>query len=287
MSKSFNKMTEEVDNLLVVDALSLAFRWKHIGATDFYVDYLRTIDSFKRSYHAKYVIIACDQGSSSYRKGLYPAYKATRKEKFALQTEAERQEFEEFFEDFNKSLDYIRETTNYPVIRFPETEADDIAAYIVHATKARALEHVWLLSTDADWDLLLKHNVSRFSYITRKEITLDNWNSTHEYEHKNHLSVKCLMGDSGDNVLGVEGVGPKRAVSLIDQYGSALDVVDAIPIKSHLKFIKNLNESKEKIMLNYLLMDLESFCQDALGENTKEIDKILAEYLGGSISNDI
>lgn len=279
MSKSFSSMNETGDNLLIVDALSLAFRWKHIGAIDFYADYLSTINSFKKSYKAKYVIICADKGSSSYRKSLYPEYKANRKEKFAEQTEAEKLEFERFFEDFNFALDHIRNTTLYPVIQFENTEADDIAAYIVSKVKKLTIPHTWLLSTDADWDLLLHNNVSRFSYITRKEISLDNWNTAHDYEHKDHLSIKCLMGDSGDNVKGVPGVGPKRAIDLVKQYGSALDVVDAIPIKSHLKFVKNLNESKDVILLNHLLMDLESFCEEALKNNTEEIDKIIGEYL--------
>lgn len=279
MGISFDKMNEECNNLLIVDALSLAFRWKHIGATDFYEDYLNTINSFKKSYKAKFVIVCADQGSSSYRKNLLPEYKANRKEKFAQQTESEKLEFEQFFKDFQISLEHIRTSTKYPVIQFKNTEADDIAAYIVRKIKKLPLEHTWLLSTDADWDLLLRNNVSRFSYVTRKEISLDNWDANHEYEHHHHLSVKCLMGDIGDNVKGVPGVGPKRAVSLIEQYGSALDVADAIPIQSHLKFIKNLNESKDIIKLNYLLMDLESFCDEALGDNTKEIDKVLLEYI--------
>lgn len=279
MSKSFNKITEEENNLLIVDALSLAFRWKHIGAVGFYKDYLQTINSFKKSYKAKYVVIAADQGSSSYRKGLYPEYKATRKEKFADQTEAEKKAFELFFEDYYAALDYIRENTSYPVFQFENTEADDIAAYIVGLTTSLPLEHTWLLSTDADWDLLLRDDVSRFSYITRKEITLSNWNTSHEYEQKDHLSIKCLMGDSGDNVPGVPGIGPKRAASLVSTYGSALDIVDCLPIDSKLKFMKALNTSGDQLILNYKLMDLITFCSEALGSNTDHIDKVISEYI--------
>lgn len=279
MSITFNKINEEGSNLLIVDALNLAFRWKHIGAKDFFEDYLRTLESFKKSYKAKYVIIATDQGDSWYRKAIDPLYKANREEKFANQTEAENRAFAEFIADYRLSLDHIRNKTNYPVLQYKDTEADDIAAYIVGKVKNFNIDHTWLLSTDKDWDLLIREDVSRFSYVTRKEISLNNWDSTHNYAHEHHLSIKCLMGDSGDNVPGIPGIGPKRAAALVKEYGSALDILDCIPLQSKLKFITALNASGDRIMLNYKLMDLITFCHDALGDNTLEIDKILGEYL--------
>jgi 5'-3' exonuclease len=279
MSKTFDEITERENCLMVVDALNLAFRWKHIGATDFYEDYLRTVESLKKSYKARWVIIAADQGSSSYRKQLYPEYKQNRKDKFAEQTEAERAAFERFFEDYQATLEHIRQNTTYPVLQYKQTEADDIAAYITQQIKYYPIDQVWLISSDKDWDLLVSEQVSRFSYVTRKEITANNWHTHYEFPQESYISVKCLMGDSGDNVKGIEGIGPKRAQQLVEEYGTALDILAAVPITSKLKYIKTLNEQAERIALNYQLMDLVTFCKDALGENTKELDKKLGEYI--------
>lgn len=279
MSKSFQQVSEQENTLMVVDALNLAFRWKHSGATDFAEDYKRTVESLKKSYKARWVIIAADQGSSSYRKAIYPDYKQNRKDKFAEQTEAEKAAFELFFEDYQKTLEHIRETTDYPVIQFKQTEADDIAAYITSVVRHYPVEHTWLISSDKDWDLLVSDQVSRFSYVTRKEITANNWHTHYEFPHEDYISIKCLMGDTGDNVLGVEGIGPKRAKALVEEYGTALDIVAAIPIQSKLKYVKALNESGDRIMLNYQLMDLVTYCRDALGANTQTIDEILQEYV--------
>jgi 5'-3' exonuclease len=279
MSKTFQQVSEQENSLIVVDALNLAFRWKHSDAINFAEDYKRTIESLKKSYKAKWVVIAADQGSSSYRKALYPEYKQNRKDKFAEQTEAEKAAFELFFEDYQASLDNIRETTDYPVIQFKQTEADDIAAYITSIRNLLpAVDHIWLISSDKDWDLLIGDKVSRFSYVTRKEITANNWHTHYSFPHEHYISVKCLMGDTGDNVLGVEGIGPKRAQQLVEEYGTALDIVAELPIQSKLKYIKTLNQSGDRILLNYQLMDLISFCQDALGENCKQIDEILKDY---------
>ena len=275
MAKSFANIQEQENCLMVVDALNLAFRWKHSGATDFAEDYLRTVQSLQKSYKAKWVVIAADQGSSSYRKAIYPDYKQNRKDKFAEQTDAEKAAFEMFFEDYQKTLDHIREHTSYPVVQFKQTEADDIAAYICSLQDKLPVDQIWLVSSDRDWDLLISDKVSRFSYVTRKEVTANNWHTHYDFTQDEYISIKCLMGDSGDNVLGVEGIGPKRAHQLVQEYGTALDIVAALPIPSKLKYVQALNKSGDRIMLNYQLMDLVTFCHDALGDNTKEIDNIL------------
>jgi DNA polymerase-1 len=278
MSKTFTKITEQENTLLVVDALNLAFRYKHSGATDFAEDYLRTVQSLKKSYKASHVIIACDQGSSSYRKAIYPEYKQNRKDKFELQTDAEKAQFELFFEDFTKTLEHIQNSTDYPVIRFQGVEADDIAAYIV--AQKLPVDNIWLVSSDKDWDLLVSPTVSRFSYVTRKETTVDNWNEHYDFEPEDYISIKCLTGDSGDNVAGVPGIGPKRAVGLVSEYGSTWDIIANIPLSGKYKYIEALNQCKDQLALNYKLMDLVTYSEDAIGvDNCKQIDEILENYL--------
>lgn len=280
MSITFKKATESNNTLLIVDALNLAFRYKHSGATDFATDYIRTVDSLKKSYKASHVIIACDHGSSSYRKALSPEYKQNRKDKQAEQTDAERAAFELFFEDFLATIKALEDTTPYPVLRFQGVEADDIAAYIVSQKSKLTTDDIWLISSDRDWDLLVSPGVSRFSYVTRKEVTIDNWNDHYDFSPEDYISIKCLMGDSGDNVLGVPGIGPKRAAALVSEYGSCYDIVANIPISGKYKYIQELNKCRDLLLLNYQLMDLVTHCAEAIGaENIQTIDETLDIYL--------
>jgi 5'-3' exonuclease len=122
-------------------------------------------------------------------------------------------------------------------------------------------------------------DTSRFSYVTRKEVTANNWHTHYDFTQDQYISIKCLMGDTGDNVRGVEGIGPKRAHQLVEEWGTALDIVANLPISSKLKYVKTLNDSADTIMLNYQLMDLVTYCADALGSNTRQIDNILQEYI--------
>ena len=119
MSKDFDRIRATSDStLMIVDALNLGFRWMHSRSTDFVDDYIKVVDSLKRSYKAGKVIIAADKGSSAYRKAIYPDYKANRKAKFETQTQEDKEAFEAFFKEFERTLLQIE--TVYPVLRFAE-----------------------------------------------------------------------------------------------------------------------------------------------------------------------
>jgi DNA polymerase-1 len=268
MSKTFEKLiTDQESTVMIVDCLNLGFRWKHSKATSFLDEYQNTVESLKRSYKASKVILACDSGSSSFRKNILPTYKQGRKDKFETQTEQEKEEFEVFFNEFNRTMeDYVLKD-KYPLFRFDKCEADDIAAYIVKYKKRFGFSKVVLISSDKDWDLLIQPDVMRFSYVTRKEVTWDNWSTHYEYLPDDHISIKCLMGDSGDSIPGVPGIGPKKAHALVKEFGSCYDIIANLPIASRYKYISNLNDfGRENLLNNYKLMDLLEFCEEALGE---------------------
>lgn len=263
---------ENADSTIIIDALNLAFRWKHQGRSDFRYEYQRTVQSLAKSYNCKNLIIAADWGSSSYRKAISPDYKQNRKDKFAQQTEEEKIAFEEFFEEYEASLELMQE--DGLVLRYQGVEADDIAAHLVKEKDKYGLEYIWLVSSDRDWDLLIQENVSRFSYVTRKEVRLDNWKEHYDVSPEQYISLKCLTGDKGDNVPGIPGIGPKRAEQLIKEFGSAMDIYDAVPLSSKYKYIQELNANADQLLVNYELMDLITYCDEAIGaENVADIER--------------
>ena len=276
MATSFNSMTKkDANGLMIVDSLNLAFRYAHAKSVDFADDYIKTVKSLQQSYKCSKVIMACDMGSSSYRKAIYPEYKANRKEKYETQTPEEAQYFKDFLIEFERTMELIKEF--FPVVRYDKVEADDIAAYIVDKAQD---SNIWLISSDRDWDLLVSPTTSRFSYVTRKEVTFDNWATHYDCLPEDYVSIKAIQGDTGDNIFGIKGMGPKRSSELIKEYGSVFDVIAALPIASKYKHIQELNKSKDVLILNLQLMDLVTYCADAIGEdNCIDIDVILDDYL--------
>ena len=266
-----DKIGGDEGTALVVDALNLAFRWKHQGRTDFRHDYVAVVKSLATSYNCGNIIITADWGSSSYRKEILPEYKQNRKDKYATQTDAEKQAFIDFFEEYEETLELLAE--EYQVLRFKGVEADDIAAHLVKRKKDYGLEDIWLISSDRDWDLLIQDGVSRFSYVTRKEVTIDNWSDHYNVTPEEYISFKCLTGDKGDNVPGINGIGPKRAEGLIKDYGDAMTIYDNIPLSGSYKYIQELNANAEVLLKNYELMDLVTYCDEAIGvDNVSEIE---------------
>jgi len=266
------------ERTIIIDALNLGFRWKHQGRTDFAEDYMATVQSLATSYNCGSIVIAADWGSSSFRKGILPEYKGNRKEKYEKQTPAEAQAFQEFMEEMERTLALM--DRRWCVLRFKGVEADDIAAYVVQNREKYNINDIWLMSTDRDWDLLISPNVSRFSYINRKETTFENWKDTHNYSIEEYITIKCLTGDAGDNVPGIPQIGPKRAEGLVKEFGSAFDIYDAAPFSSSYKYMQSLNENVDRLLLNYELMDLLAYCDEAIGSNnTITIDNSLSTYI--------
>ncbi len=264
-----------IGNLLIVDGLNIAFRWKHQGVLDFKYDYARTVESLAKSYNAGTIIITAD-GGSSYRKAIFPEYKANRKEKYAEQTPQEEKEFAMFMAEFSNTLTLLKE--KHTVLQFKGVEADDIAAYISMNLEKFNFDECWMVSSDRDWDLLITDKVSRFSTVTRKEVTLDTWDEHYDFEVEDYITFKCLTGDKGDNVPGIPGIGPKRAVDLMQQYGNVFDIYSACPIEGRYKYIESLNENAEQLLMNVELMDLVTYSEEAIGkDNIETINREIKE----------
>ena len=271
---------EKNDNLMIVDGLNIAFRWRYKKVPYYTNDYVKTVESLAKSYDCGNIIVLAD-GGSVYRKNLFPEYKANRKEKYKDQTDSEKKEFEVFMAEFANAFKRI-EDKGHLVIKQGGLEADDLAAWIVGKKKEFGIGDIWLISSDKDWDLLIQDGVSRFSTVTRKEITVDNWDEHYDFEPEHFLTFKCLAGDAGDNVPGISGIGPKRATQLIEQYGDLYDIYDSCPIDSKYKFIQSLNENADQLLLNAELMDLESYSEQALIESGMDLEDLssnVKEYL--------
>ena len=73
-----SKGCKKGNNLIVIDGLNLAFRYKYANKKVFAFEYIKTIESLANSYEAKDIIVLGD-GGSSYREAIYPNYKGNRK----------------------------------------------------------------------------------------------------------------------------------------------------------------------------------------------------------------
>jgi len=263
------------NSLLVVDSLNYAFRYKDKYNGSFKTEYFGSIASIANSYKCNKVLILGD-GGSDHRKEIYPEYKANREEKRATQTDKEASDFKNFFSNY---LDCFN-TSPYPTFKANGVEADDLMALVAVEFSSK-FDHIWIISSDRDIGLLVSEKVSIFSPVTRKEYTIDTFEEHNAVPVERYIDLKILQGDKGDNVDKPEGLGPKRALELVNTYDSIFDLIADMPLRGTQKWIKNLNEfGADRLMLNYELMGLPDFYLDNIPEDAADqLRTILGEQL--------
>jgi hypothetical protein len=155
---------------------------------------LNNLRMYRKKYPAtKYdkLVIACD--SYSWRKDVYPEYKANRKTTRAK----DKHDWTMIFNLIESTLDDIRANFPYAVIKIDKAEADDIiGALTIEKSMPLLGEDVVIVSADKDFIQLQKYgHVIQWSPMFNKAIKDDN-PVKYIFEH-------ILKGDSSDGVPNV------------------------------------------------------------------------------------
>ena len=141
-----------------------------------------------RLYRTKFVsefgeLILCCDDRKSWRKELFPNYKASRKKTRS----AAPIDWENLYECLNQLKEELTEWFPYKVVQADKAEADDVIAILVGLANERTL----ILSSDKDFIQLHQFNVRQYSPIQKKFVEGDAKWSLHE---------KLIKGDVGDGV---------------------------------------------------------------------------------------
>jgi DNA polymerase-1 len=195
-------------------------------------------------------------------------YKGTRKKP---EQPEEVKRYEEFFEVLNQLPDELDEE----VLKFRGIEADDLLAYLTQKV-APSYAHTWIVSSDKDLIQLLDTNISIFNIFSRKEVTVETLAEDTGLTASEFMLSRIIEGDKSDNIIGIEGIGPKRAQALAKEYKTIDKLLQALPIKGKSQYISNLNAGKDRLILNEKLINLKRYYMDAIsagkdGEDPLEV----------------
>lgn len=155
---------------------------------------LNNLRLYRKKYsESKYgkIIICCD--SPSWRRDVYPEYKANR----VTGREKDKHDWDAIFDLIDSTLNDIRNNFPYAVIKIDKAEADDIiGALTIHKSIPLIGEDVVIISADKDFIQLQKHgHVIQWSPLFNKMVKDTN--------PKKYLFEHLLKGDSGDGVPNV------------------------------------------------------------------------------------
>ena len=264
MTKSWNDLADlqepdysTYNNLVIIDANNLSYRWlQRPNYGSFGADFIRTIQSLSKSYEAARTIVCFDFGKSYYRMDMHEEYKGTRKKP---QDEEEIKKYEEFFAVLND----LPEQLDEEVLKFRGVEADDILAWITQNVSDK-YDHTWIISSDRDLYQLVDENISIFNIFGRREVTMQSLRDDFDVSPSEYMLSRIIEGDKSDNILGIDGIGPKRAQTLAREHKTLDSLLEALPIKGRSKYIQNLNAGHDTLVRNEKLINLKKYCEDAI-----------------------
>ncbi len=209
--------------LLLVDGSSYLYRAYHAmpnlsapdgfptGAIHGIIAMLKKLRSDIGAEHAACVF---DAKGKTFRDDWYPAYKATRSP---------------MPDDLRRQIEPIHEAVRllgWPVLALPGIEADDAIGTL--ARRAAESGHRVVISTgDKDLAQLVNERVSLINTMSNEALDVAGVQAKFGVPPERIVDYLALVGDTVDNVPGVDKVGPKTAVKWLAEHGSLDGVVAA------------------------------------------------------------
>lgn len=207
----------------------------------------------------------------SWRKTKFAGYKEAR-DKNDTKHEIAKQESKK---SYNAQRPYIEKALSYlgvTQVKAHNMEADDLAAILTNLYHAQG-HKVTLLTEDGDWLQLIRDGVTVERPRTKDRVTIANFEEiTGCKTTEAFVQMKGLMGDSGDSVPGVGGVGEKRALEFVNEYGTFNNFLNmvtlekSIDLKTLPKWKRDLVEDENKAIafdFGMMLMDLNTTARPA------------------------
>lgn len=234
-------------SIYVVDAVNFLFRsYYAIGpmtnlkgeSTNGLYGFIRSIFKIIKDYSPVHFVAVFDGPQSTHhRKGMYSDYKIHRK---AMP--------EDLYLQLERAIEFC-ELAGIPYLSIPKVEADDVMGSISKWAEKKGTD-VFLCTSDKDLCQLVSDHV--FVINPHKNNLLIDKHKVKELfgvTPEQMVDLLSMMGDASDNIPGIEGIGSKTAVQLLEEFGS-LDEILAHPEKLKGKKQELIRNGKEKGLLS-------------------------------------
>jgi DNA polymerase-1 len=253
-------MTEIKKTLLLVDGSSYLYRAFFAGGGDMSITLpdgnvqktgairimVNMMQSLRKEYPANYVACVFDAKGPTFRDAIYPQYKAHR---------------DPMPDDLRSQIAPIHEVVRllgWPVLDVPGVEADDVIGTLAVAAASQGIE-VIVSSGDKDLAQLVNEHITIIDTMNGKRRDLAGVEAEFGVPARLMLDYQTLVGDTVDNVPGVQKVGPKTAVKWLQEYGSLQAVVDNA---AHIKGVvgENLRQALVWLPTGRSLLAIKTDC---------------------------
>jgi DNA polymerase-1 len=191
--------------------------------------------------------VAMDAGKQTFRKELYPDYKAHRPE---APPELRQQ---------MRRVEQLLAALSVPIYVQPGVEADDLIASLVAQARLRGMRVV-VVSADKDLMPLVGPDVLLWDTMRDKV-----WGAAEVAERfgvrvNQVRDLLALTGDSSDNIPGVPSVGAKTAQQLLTDYQDIDGIYTNIAAIKRQKLRETLEQHHQQALLSRRLVTLKDDC---------------------------
>jgi len=208
--------------LLLVDGSSYLYRAFHAmpdlrnadgaptGAIYGMINMLRRL---RKDYPSAYMACVFDAKGKTFRDDLYPEYKAQRA---AMP------------DDLSKQIEPIHEAVRamgWPILMVEGIEADDVIGTLALEAEKQGMSVV-VSTGDKDLAQLVNRQVTLVNTMTNEKLDIEGVVAKFGVPPELIVDYLTLIGDTVDNVPGVDKVGPKTAVKMLTQYGTLDGIVE-------------------------------------------------------------
>lgn len=210
--------------------------------------FINSLNKIIGDFNPDYMTVAFDTPKPTFRHEKYPEYKSTR-----------AKAPDELVEQF-PWIDKAVKAFNISVVSMEGFEADDLIGTLAHKAQSEKDLEVLIFTGDKDFYQLVNDKVK---ILHPKDYSVMDPGAVKEkfgvYPER-VIDVLALMGDSSDNVPGVPGVGPKTALSLVEEFGDLKTILKEAPSKRKGKLANSLSEYKEQAELSQDLVTIRTDC---------------------------
>jgi DNA polymerase-1 len=202
-------------------------------------------------------LVCFDGGKAEWRKELYPEYKANRS--YGDDPE-EKAKFDGLFAQLNE-LNEMLPKINVRSIKLGGHEADDLIYAFCELTQ----ENVMIVSSDKDMLQLINERVSVYTPYKDRVIGISDFYDETGVTMEAYLGYRALVGDKSDNIIGVHGIGEKKAKALMDKYGHIDHILGATGDVKKALMKSKVNarifepENLQRLGINNKIMNLKFF----------------------------
>ena len=189
-----------------------------------------------------YTAFVVDASGPTFRDEMYPAYKATR----AAMPDDLRAQVEPMMK--------IVEALGFPILRVSGVEADDVIGTLALQASSHGIP-VTISTGDKDFAQLVRPGITLTNTMTGSVLDTAGVVEKFGVRPDQIIDFLALMGDTVDNVPGVDKCGPKTAAKWLAEYDT-LDAVMANAVKIGGKIGENLRAALDRLPLNRRLITI-------------------------------